>query len=48
MKPGTFKVRRSPIHEVVTNYDEIRSFLTDNGYGHFFEDAPDHATAPAP
>ncbi|MGE4504578.1 MAG: sulfotransferase [Desulfovibrionaceae bacterium] len=45
MKPGTHKVRRQPVDELVENYDEVREILTSKGFGEFFEDAPEQAVA---
>lgn len=33
---NTHKVRKQPISEVVTNYDEVAAFLTDKGFGNMF------------
>lgn len=40
VRPRTHKVRRQPIEDVVTNYDEVRQALTDEGYGDFFKNRP--------
>lgn len=36
-EPVTFKQESRPLHEVIENYEEIKSYLSNRGYGRWFE-----------